>query len=100
MDYKILGSRIRERRRALHITQEQLAETAEISASFLGHIERGSRIASLDTFVRICIALQVAPNDLLGAEMAVRQTELPDLVTVSPVELLQAVARAIVDAGR
>ena len=65
MDYIKLGSRIREYRKKLHWTQEQLSEIAGISLSFLGHIERGSRKASLETIVAICNALNVSPQYLL-----------------------------------
>ena len=47
------------------LTQEQLAERAGISTSFLGHIERGTRKASLDTVIRLCNALKVSPSILL-----------------------------------
>ena len=65
MNYKALGMRIRRKRKELSITQSTLAEMADISLSFLGHIERGSRKASLETIVSLCNALQVSPNYLL-----------------------------------
>ena len=63
--YENLGRRIREQRKLARMTQEELAEKAEISHSFLGHIERGTRKASLDTLVKICNALKISPNLLL-----------------------------------
>lgn len=63
--YEALGKRIRAQRKQQKMTQEVLAEKAEISNSFLGHIERGTRKASLDTLVKICNALKVSPNTLL-----------------------------------
>jgi len=63
--YKALGKRIREQRKKARMTQEELAEQAEISNSFMGHIERGTRKASLDTVVKICNALKVSPDYLL-----------------------------------
>ena len=65
MDYKDLGNRVRTVRRQQSFTQEQLAEKVGISASFLGHIERGTRKASLDTVVKLCNALEVSPSLLL-----------------------------------
>lgn len=58
MDYSYMGRQIRKRRRVLGRTQEWLAEKANVSASFIGHIERGSRKASLETLVNISLALQ------------------------------------------
>ena len=75
MRYNKLGERIRQQRTLAKMTQEKLAEKAGISLSFLGHIERGNRKASLETIVNICNALKVSPdlllqdsldNDLLG----------------------------------
>lgn len=63
VDYVALGQRIRSHRCALHLTQEELAERVGISASFLGHIERGSRVLSVETLwrcVRRCPPLRMS----------------------------------------
>lgn len=65
MLYEDLGRRIKQQRILAQLTQDKLSEKAGISLSFLGHIERGTRKASLDTLVRICNALGVSPNLLL-----------------------------------
>lgn len=65
MMYAQLGRRIKQQRTLARMTQEKLAEKAGISLSFLGHIERGTRKASLDTLVKICNALNISPNLLL-----------------------------------
>ena len=54
VNYQDLGLRVRDARKAKHLTQEQLAEKVGISSSFMGHIERGTRIASIDTLVSVC----------------------------------------------
>ena len=69
MNYQSLGKKVRECRKRKQLTQEQLAEIVDISPSFLGHIERGSRVASLETFARLCNALEVSPHYLLSAEL-------------------------------
>ncbi len=69
MLYEDLGRRIKQQRLLAEMTQEKLAEKAGISLSFLGHIERGTRKASLDTFVKLCNALEVSPNLLLQDSM-------------------------------
>lgn len=53
MDYKKLGERIREERRRLGLTQAQLAESIDISDTYMGAIERGERSLTLDTLVRL-----------------------------------------------
>lgn len=67
MDYIDLGRRVKDLRRKKHMTQEELSEKIDVSASFLGHIERGTRIASLETLVKLCQALDADPNYLLAA---------------------------------
>ena len=66
MDYEALGKKIRRKRREMDITQEQLAEMAGISTAFVGHIERGTRVLSVETLERICKALGVSADYLIG----------------------------------
>lgn len=65
MNYVAFGRRVRQLRRSLHWTQAQLAQTCGISLSFLGHIERGSRKASLQTLMDLCGVLGINPDHLL-----------------------------------
>ena len=92
MDYKAIGQRVRSLRRMEGLTQSELAEKAGISAPFLGHIERGTRVLSLETFMALCAALSVTPNDLLGMEYRELTSLLPDRVTVSVPSFLQGMA--------
>ena len=57
LDYGKMGMRIRQVRKAKGWSQDELAKKCGISMSFLGHIERGTRIMSLETFTGICKAL-------------------------------------------
>ena len=65
MDYLRLGQRIRRQRKLLGLTQKEVAERAGISLPFYGHIERGTRKASLETTVDIANALGVSTDMLL-----------------------------------
>ena len=78
MDYKDLGNRVRTVRRQQSLTQEQLAEKVGISASFLGHIERGTRVASLETLVAIYNTLNVTPEYLLSASLHTFDQRMPE----------------------
>ena len=69
MDYKDFGARIRLVRRERDMTQETLADRVGLSPSFLGHIERGTRVASLETLVALCNALHVTPQFLLFSSL-------------------------------
>jgi len=72
-DYLLLGSKIRTLRKERGLTQEELAELCEISMSFMGHIERGTRKMSLETFDRICRELQCSSDELLGLGFVPRE---------------------------
>lgn len=65
LDYKKMGMRIRQVRKAKGWSQGELAKKCCISMSFLGHIERGSRIMSMETFANICNALDAGADELL-----------------------------------
>jgi len=69
MDYVDLGKRVRKRRAELNWTQERLAQEIGVSTSFIGHIERGSRKASIDTLVMLANAMQVSTDELLGGSL-------------------------------
>lgn len=47
------------------MTQEQAAEHIDMSVSFIGHIERGSRIPSVETIVRLCRLYHVSADIIL-----------------------------------
>ena len=65
LDYGKMGMRIRQVRKAKGWSQNELAEKCGISMSFLGHIERGTRIMSMETFANICMALDAGADELL-----------------------------------
>ena len=65
---KRLGQRIRELRtqRPERWTQEDLAERAKISVSFLSMIERGERVAHVETLAALAEALGVSLAELFA----------------------------------
>lgn len=69
LDYSKMGMRIRQVRKAKGWSQQRLALQCGISMSFLGHIERGSRIMSLETFSCICEVLDVRADEILWGEV-------------------------------
>jgi len=69
MDYIDLGRRIRKQRTQRGWTQETLAERVNVSTSFVGHVERGSRKASLETLVSMANALDVSVDYLLSGSI-------------------------------
>lgn len=65
LDYGKMGMRIRQVRKAKGLSQNELAKKCGISMSFLGHIERGTRIMSMETFASICATLDAGADELL-----------------------------------
>ena len=52
-----LGRAIRDRRKSLRLTQEELAAVASVTPRLLGEVERGKPTAQLDGVLRILAAL-------------------------------------------
>lgn len=53
-----LGERIRQRRKAMGWSQEELALVAEIDRSYVGGVERGQRNLTFTVLCRLCEALK------------------------------------------
>ncbi len=64
--YWQLGARVKELRQGLGMTQERLAFKAKISPTFLSHIERGTKKASLQTVEKLATALGVPIQNLFS----------------------------------
>lgn len=56
-DYKLIGGRIKAKRKAAGKTQEQLAEKLSVSVGYISQIERGVTKINLDTLSEICAVL-------------------------------------------
>lgn len=65
IDYSLVGKRVAEIRKQRKLTQEQLAEKANISSNYLSHIETSRSIPSLETLVDLCEALGTTPDQIL-----------------------------------
>jgi transcriptional regulator with XRE-family HTH domain len=60
-----LGQVLRKQRHALGLSQEGLAEKADLHWTYIGGIERGERNVSLLNIVKIARALGITPSRLL-----------------------------------
>jgi transcriptional regulator with XRE-family HTH domain len=114
---KRIGQKIRELRtqRTERWSQEDLAERSKISVSFLSMIERGERVAHVETLASISRALGVTLSDLFaGVEEGLSTSKVShnDLLrplsefarsrqlTSQDVEKLLGVARAMFAGGQ
>lgn len=59
-----LGARVRDLRHAAGMTQERLAEQADLHRAAVGHIERGEREMGVAKVWELASALGVRPSDL------------------------------------
>jgi len=59
------GRNLRQRREALHFTQECLAERAGMDRTYLSDIERGLRNPGIKNVVRLAQALDIPPANLM-----------------------------------
>ena len=66
IDLKLLGNTIRQERKRQLLTIEKLSENAQISENFLGKIERGDCMPSLQTIENVANALNVSIDFLMG----------------------------------
>ena len=66
IDIKKIGEIIRTERKCQLLTIEKLAEKADITDNFLGKIERGEGMPSLQTICNIACALNVGIDYLIG----------------------------------
>lgn len=64
---KLFGERLREMRLKRNVTQQALAEAAEMSLTYISNMEHGLKVPSLTTIIRIAIALECKVMDLVGA---------------------------------
>lgn len=71
LDSKIVGEVIAEYRKKKNVSQEVLSGLADIGRTHLSAIERGERKPTLETFYRICVALDVKMSEA-AAEIEVK----------------------------
>ncbi|MGI6721777.1 MAG: helix-turn-helix domain-containing protein [Anaerovoracaceae bacterium] len=66
INYKLLGKRVREKRKEQHFSQEELAFEAGISNTYISNIETGRKKASLETLVAISTVFEITLDELLS----------------------------------
>ena len=62
--YKKLGQNIKQRRKELGLTQQELADKMNISLNFMGKIEVAFSQPSLDTLIELAKSLETTVSDL------------------------------------
>jgi transcriptional regulator with XRE-family HTH domain len=65
VDYSLIGQRIKEQRVKRKMTQEELAERANVTSGYISLVETARKKISLETLLEVCIALNITLNELL-----------------------------------
>lgn len=72
----LLGKRIRSLRRIKDLSQEELAEKANMSGKYVGEIERGQANITIDILEKISTALNVEISELFDHQHEIDRQEL------------------------
>lgn len=78
-DLRTIGDKLFAIRKRCGMTQMELAEEADISERTYADFERGTLNIRIGTFLRICQALHISPNEVLTTDdssITARQEEL------------------------
>lgn len=81
MDKSALGRKIREARLKKGYTQQRLAAEAEIGEMYLGEIERGIKMPSMNIFIKIIEALDISADYVLRDELTAGEKYIYDEIT-------------------
>ncbi len=96
---RLIGSRIKQLRKAKGLSQEALSEKVGMSSKYLSSIERGNENPTLDTFIKLAQALGVNVFDVFNysQEQSLKDSKkfLLDLIRSSNKEKLDLTAKII-----
>ena len=82
-----LGDRIKEARKKLKLTQDQLAEKLDVSCVYLSELERNIKMPSMPLFIRLVEELDVSADYLLR-DIVSPSTLYPDKTVANKMERL------------
>ena len=73
---KEMGRRMYAQRKQLGLTQEQVAELADMSPQLLSNAENGTQVIGSDKLYRISLALGVSADYLLSGELSGKDIQI------------------------
>ena len=104
MDYKKLGERIKQARKAMHYSQEQLSGEIEYYVPHIRHVENARTTLSIDFLVKASNALHVSADqflcDSLDYAANVYQGEIMEALKDCDSRELKIISRTVVDLKR
>lgn len=81
MDKVILGQQLRKVRREKGYTLQNLAEKAGVGNVYLSEIERGLKMPSLGSFIRLVEALEISADSILRGDLSSGKEYIYDEIT-------------------
>ncbi len=66
VNYRLIGSRLCQRRKELHLTQKKLGEKMHITSPHISAVENGAKQPSLETLLEFCKVLDINIDYLLN----------------------------------
>ena len=76
---EVFGRRLRELRQKYGVTQEQLSAATGLTEGYISNMERGLKVPSLTTILRVSVALGCKVTDLVSVF-----DKVPDLPSLLP----------------
>lgn len=98
IDYADIGQRIKALRVQARLSQEQLAEKAELSVSHISHIENATTKISLPSLVAIANFFEVSLDYLLCGSLKASQESYIEQISEILLDCSEKDARIIFDA--
>lgn len=95
---KQIGLCVKHIRKMRNMTQEQLAESADLSVTFISNIENGKISISAETVIRLSVALKVSSDRLLNTGPEQDKSQIADFIrecTADETELLREIIELI-----
>ena len=62
----VFGTQLRQLRQAANITQEELAFRVGLARTYISLLERGVKSPTLTVFLRLCVALDQPPDQVMA----------------------------------
>lgn len=83
-----MGKRIADRRKELHLTQEQVADRIDVSSQTISFVELGKKAIRPENLAKLCQTLDVSSDYILFGKRSEQQLGvlIETIVTLSPTD--------------
>lgn len=98
---KSFGDKVKNLRKYKKITQEKLAELAEIDIRQVARIEAGESLPSIPTLLKFCSVLSVTPNELLdfsseeNTAVTALKSDINDILSLAKEDQLRLIKKLV-----